>query len=238
MTEKIIEHQKQVLKALSGKLEGYYLAGGTALSLFYFQHRLSVDLDFFTRRFDYQNVQLVIKHLEESLNRKIELVGSSLDDRTARMAVYNIYFTAHDALKIDLVEDTVEPIKDTMVVDGIPVLSLEDIYIRKLYALAGMVKADDRTGRGKFLGGRAEAKDLYDIYCLSHTFMPLSEFVKRYCDRTVTEAVIRWYRTFDRTSMMDGVLDLITTSDVDYKAQERHFEKEVDKLVEFEIEGL
>jgi hypothetical protein len=125
-----------------------------------------------------------------------------------------------------------------MVVDGIPVLSLEDIYIRKLYALAGMVKADDRTGRGKFLGGRAEAKDLYDIYCLSHTFMPLSEFVKRYCDRTVTEAVIRWYRTFDRTSMMDGVLDLITTSDVDYKAQERHFEKEVDKLVEFEIEGL
>ena len=238
MTKKIIEHQQEILKALSGRIEGYYLAGGTALSLFYFQHRLSVDLDFFTRRFNYQNVQEVIKYLEGVLNKRAELVGSNFDQKTARMAVYNVHFTARDALKVYFVEDVVDLMRDTRVVDGIPVLSLEDIYIRKLYALAGMVKTDDKTGRGKFLGGRADAKDFYDVYCLSHTFMPLSEFVEQYCDRTVTEAVIRWYHTFDRISMMDGVLDLVTTRSVDYQAQEKHLKQEVGKLVEFEIEGL
>ena len=238
MTNKIIKHQQDVLKALSGRIDDLYLAGGTALSFFYFQHRLSADLDFFTRRFDYQAIKETVQYLEGALNKKIEFVGSNLDQKSAQMAVYNIQFTTQDVLKIDFVEDVVDLLKKTRVVDGIRILSLEDIYMRKLYALAGMVKAVDETGRGKFLGGRADAKDFYDVYCLSHTFMPLSKFLPQHCDRTVIEAIIRWYRTFDRMPMIDGVLGLVTTRAVDYKAQEKHFKLEIDKLIELEIGGV
>lgn len=231
MKNKIIKYQQKVLKALSGRIDDFYLAGGTALSLFYFQHRLSVDLDFFTKNFRYQKIEETVQYLRESLNKEIDLVGSNLDGKTAQMTVYNIRFTARDALKIDFVEDTVGLLKKTRMVDGIRILSLEDIYLRKLYALAGMVKAVDETGREKFIGGRADAKDFYDVYCLSHTFMPLSKFLPKYCDRAMIEALIRWYRTFDRMSMMDGVLGLLTKRPADYKAQEKHFKQEIDKLI-------
>jgi predicted nucleotidyltransferase component of viral defense system len=235
MNNKIVKYQQDVLKAFSGRIDEFYLAGGTALSLFYFQHRLSVDLDFFTRSFDYQKVKEAVEYLEGVLNKKIDLIGSNLNQKTARMAVYNIRFTARDALKIDFVEDTVGLLKKTKMVDGIRILSLEDIYLRKLYALAGMVKAVDETGREKFLGGRADAKDFYDVYYLSHTFMPLSKFLPKYCDRVMLEAVIRWYRTFDRMPMMDGVFGLITKRAADFKAQEKHFKQEIDKLIEIAI---
>lgn len=238
MTNKIIKRQQEVLKALAGRIDDFYLAGGTALSLFYFQHRLSVDLDFFTRRFDYQKVVEVVKYMEAALKKEIEIVGQSLGKKTTQMAVYNIRFTARDTLKIDFVEDAINLLKKTKVVDGIRILSLEDIYLRKLYALAGMAKVADEAGRGKFVGGRVEAKDFYDVYCLSHTFMPLSKFLSLYCNRALMEAVIRWYQTFDRMSMMDSVLDLAATRTVDYKAQEKHFRQEIDKVIDTEIGGL
>ena len=151
------------------------------------------------------------------------------------MMVYNIYFTPKNVLKIDFVEDSVDLIKEPKKVDGINVLSLEDIYIRKLYALAGMIKGFDEAGRAQFTGGRSDAKDFYDLYFLSHTFIPISRFVKRYCDATMIEAVIRWFRTFDRMAMMDGILTLDTDKKIDYKNFEKHFKKEIDKIIEEQL---
>ena len=236
--KKIVKYQEQVLKALSGKVDDFYLAGGTALSLFYFRHRLSVDLDFFTRDFAYSGIKRIAGYLEDRLKKKVSLIGQTLEKKTAKMVVYNVHFTATDALKIDFVEDTVELLKQTKVMDGTRVLSLEDIYLRKLYALVGMVKVTDETGKDKFTGGRADAKDFYYTYFLSHTFMPLSRFVVKYCDRTVMEAIIRWFRTFDRMAMMDGVLALDTDKAADCRVIEKHFKKEVDKILEYELGGL
>jgi len=154
------------------------------------------------------------------------------------MAVYSIKFTGSDALKIDFVEDTVEFLKRTKTVDGIRVLSLEDIYLRKLYALAGMVRIIDEAGRNKFIGGRADAKDFYDAYFLSHTFIPLSKFSAKYCGPVLREAIIKWFRTYDRMAMMDGVLSLDTDKAIDCKAMERHFKKEIDRMLEDELGEL
>lgn len=236
--KKIVKYQKDVLKALSGRLGNFYLAGGTALSLFYFQHRLSVDLDFFARDFVYSDIKRIVAYLENTLKKKISLKGQSLKEKTAKIVVYNIHFTAKEILKIDFVEDTVALLKEPKLVDGIRVLSLDDIYLRKLYALTGMFKIADDTGRDKFIGGRTDAKDFYDVYLLSHTFMPLSEFVAKYCDHAIMEAIIRWFRTFDRMYMMDGVLTLTTDSVIDYKSIERHFKIEVNKIIEYEIGEL
>ena len=238
MEKNIIKYQRKALKALAGEIDDLYLAGGTALSLFYFQHRLSVDLDFFTQDFVYTDIARIAERLETTLKKKIVLVGQTLEGRSAKMVVYNIHFTATDTLKIDFVEDTVALLKKTKVVDGIRVLSLEDIYLRKLYALVGMVKVSDAAGRNKFIGGRADAKDFYDIYYLSYTFIPLSKFAIKYFDRTIMEAIIRWFRTFDRMAMMDGVLELVTDKSIDYKAMMKHFEIEIGKIISYEIGDL
>ena len=236
--DKIIIYQKEVLRALSGKINEFYLAGGTALSLFYFRHRLSVDLDFFSQNFSYLDIERIAEYLESALKKKVELKGQSLGGKIAKMAVYNVHFTAKDSLKIDFVEDTVKLLAKTKTVDGINILSLEDIYLRKLYALAGMVKTLDDTGREGFLGGRADAKDLYDVYFLSHTFMPLSKFTVKYCNQIMREAVIKWFRTYDRMTMTDGLLGLKTNQAVDYKAIEMHFKKETDRILDHELDGL
>ena len=238
MDRKIVKYQQDALKVLSGKIDNFYLAGGTALSLFYFQHRLSVDLDFFTRDFVYSDVRRIVTYIENALKKKVTLVGQNVKGKTAKIAVYNINFTAHDTLKIDFVEDTVSLLKEPKVVNGISILSLEDICLRKLYALVGMVGAIDETGRDKFIGGRADARDFYDVYFLSHTFMPLSKFAVKYCDHVIMEAIVKWFRTYDRMEMMNGILALITNKSIDYKSVEKHFKKEVDKIIEYEIGGL
>ena len=226
------------MKALSGRVDEFYLAGGTALSLFYFRHRLSVDLDFFTQNFSYPDIERIAGYLESALKKKMELKGQNLGGKIAKMAVYNIHFTAKDSLKIDFVEDTVKLLAKTKTVDGISILSLEDIYLRKLYALAGVVKTLDDSGRDGFLGGRAEAKDLYDVYFLSHTFMPVSKFTLKYCDQVMREAVIKWFRTYDRMTMIDGLLGLKTNRAADHKAIEKHFKKETDVILDHELGGL
>jgi len=236
--KKILKYQQAVLKALSRKAAGFYLAGGTALSLFYFQHRLSVDLDFFTRDFEFSAVKALVKHLEDVLGKEISLVGQTQDEKSSKMAVYNILFTKADILKIDFVEDTVELLKKPKDIDGIDVLSLEDIYVRKIYALAGMIKITDEAGRDKFIGGRADAKDFYDIYFLSHTFMPLSKFAAKYCGQTMKESLVKWFRTYDRMSMMDELLRLDTDKAIDCKLMERHFKREIDRMLASELEGL
>jgi predicted nucleotidyltransferase component of viral defense system len=232
---KVLQYQRQTLKALSGKIDNFYLAGGTALSLFYFQHRPSIDLDFFTQDFDYSEVSRVISDLESALQKNISLVGRNPEGKTAGMAVYKINFTKTESLKIDFVEDTVELLKNTKVVDGIRVLSLEDIYLRKIYALVGMVRTTDDAGRDKFIGGRADAKDFYDVYILSHTFMPLSSFTVKFCNKVVMEAIVRWFRTYDRMNMIDGALTLTTDKTIDCKAMDRHFKKEIDHILEYEL---
>lgn len=232
---KIVKNQQRVLKALSGKIDNYYLAGGTALSLFYFQHRLSVDLDFFTPSFNSNDVRAIVKSLEKALDVGAELIAQSLKEKTAKIMRYNMEFTKNEVLQIDFVEDVHKLIKKPKIVDGVKILSLEDIYIRKLYAIAGYVVRKDDVGRRSVIGGRAEAKDFYDIYYLSHTFIPLSAFVRQYCNPVVIEGLIRWFRTYDRMKMMDGMLEIKTDRKIDCKKMERRIKEEIDNLIEKEI---
>ncbi|MBL7157510.1 MAG: nucleotidyl transferase AbiEii/AbiGii toxin family protein [Candidatus Omnitrophica bacterium] len=236
--QKILNYQNKTLKALVGKIDDFYLAGGTALSLFYFQHRLSVDLDFFTSKFSTKRIKEIISHLEDALKRNIKLIGRNIAKDKVKVYMYNICFTVSDVLKVDFVEDIFPLIKKTKTVEGIRILSLEDIYLRKLYAICGVISAHDITGKKKSIGGRAESKDFYDLYYLSHTFMPLSRFVGKYGDSVLKEGLISWFRTYDRMEMMDGLLDLEVDKKINYKAIERYFKKEIDAIIESQIEEI
>lgn len=229
---KIKEYQDIVLKRLSGRIDEFYLAGGTALSLFYFQHRLSVDLDFFRPDFTQKRVKEIVNYLKDSLGKRIKLIGQNLEENKIKILVYNIYFSPKDTLKIDFVEDSLKLIKPTKLIEGIRVLDLEDIYIRKIYAISGASPAIDEIGRKKTLGGRVEAKDFYDLYFLSHTFMNLSKFIDKYGTNVMVEGLIRWFRSYDRMGMMDGFLALEKDKQIDYNEIEMHFKKEIDRIIE------
>ncbi|MFC1624466.1 nucleotidyl transferase AbiEii/AbiGii toxin family protein [Candidatus Omnitrophota bacterium] len=232
---KVRGYQDKVLKTLSGKVGEFYLAGGTALSLFYFQHRLSVDLDFFTTSFSSRRIKEIMADLGSTLNKKIELVSQNLEAKESRMFIYYIHFSKRDILKIDFIEDALNLIKPTKTVDNIRILSLEDIYLRKLFAVTGAISRIDETGRPKTHGGRVEAKDFYDLYFLSHTFMSMSRFIAKYGNAVMIEGLVRWFRTYDRMHMMDGVLSLEVNRAMDYKKMEGHFKNEIDKIIENQL---
>src|SRR3989338_6119523 len=84
--------QKRLLKCLAGKLDHYYLVGGTALSLYYFQHRESYDLDFFTKSFSPKEIAETITCLRQELNMKAELVAEKMGDQFAK--IFMIYIAS------------------------------------------------------------------------------------------------------------------------------------------------
>ena len=228
----------KILNALAEKVEGFYLSGGTALSHFYFRHRLSFDLDFFTQDFSPKGIQRIVEDLKEKLGKKIELVREENNSDRAKMMVFMILFARGLEVRLDFVEDFLKLLKPLNIFNGIPVLSLEDIYLRKIYAVSGARISLNSVGRKMVSGGREEAKDFYDLFYLSTTFLPLSNFAFQYCDEIRREGLIRWFRTYDRLRMKSGLLELETEKRPDYTMMERHFRTEIEKIVEREVEFI
>lgn len=233
---KVADFQTKVLKVLSHKIDDFYLAGGTALSLYYFNHRESLDLDFFTPSFDSSRIAEITKLLSLSLKKPARLSAQELRKGKVKILVYFIPIDTRHSLKIDFVHDYLSCIKRPKSINGINVLSLEDIYLRKIYAIAGTYYPEDDTGRRISKGGRQEAKDFYDLYCLSYIFMRLSAFLFKYGNQLMREAVIRWFRTYSRMDMKTGLLELQLKKNINYNDMERHFKKEVDKILEKEVD--
>jgi len=235
MSEVIFKAQARVLKELAGKIDDFYLVGGTALSQFYFHHRQSLDLDFFTQEFSRQRVVEIIELLKKATAKDAKLIGENLSKSKVEIMVYSLKLSQKDSLKLDFVRDVLPLINPTMVVNGIKILSLEDIYLRKIYAVGGAIAQTDQVGRKITIGGRQEAKDLFDIYFLSHTFMRLSEFATKFCDSTRGEGLIRWFRTFDRAEMKTDLADIKTDKLVEFRAIDKHLAGEIDAILKKEI---
>jgi len=238
MRNKIYTYQRKVLKTLSDEINDFYLAGGTALSVFYFKHRMSEDLDFFTRKFDKTKIMRIIKELSAELKKPIKMVGQQLKKDMVKMVIFSMELDKRSFLKMDFVEDYFETIKQPDKINGIFVMAPEDIYLRKISAVAGISQVTDIAGRRKNLGGRQEVKDFFDLYYLSHTFMGLASFSGKYCDDVLRENLIRWFRTYDRMEIKTGLMNLKLKKKVDYQDMEKHFKREIDKILEEEVKFL
>ena len=237
MSKAIIQLQNDVLKVLEDKIPDFYLTGGTALSKYYFQHRQSNDLDFFTHQFSRKKVAEVAEIVGESLSLPVELIKEQTSDKFVKIMMYLVHGKDKIDLKIDFVEDYLPAQSPLRTIDGINVHSIEDIYMRKIYTVAGQVPQVDLIGRLES-SGRNAPKDYYDLYMLSSVFRPLSDFAYDYCERITRELLVRWFRTYDRMNMKTGVLELKTFHKVDTREIEEHFRMEIDKLLKKEIEKL
>lgn len=124
----------------------FYFSGGTALSHYYLQHRLSEDLDFFrSEEFDPLQVTISLKSLKATIGYDFIDYQSSLNR--------NLYFLRYadaSVLKLEFTYYPFEQIESPKIWNGLLVDSPIDIAVNKLFTIV-------QTPRGR---------DYYDLYFL------------------------------------------------------------------------
>ena len=157
LTEEQIKFIK--LFSLTPLKDSFFLTGGTALSEFYLQHRLSEDLDFFTE--EPAQVPFVLPHIKkicEELKVKLEIRKQF---RTY-IEIF-IYFGEKNIVKCDFAQDSPYRLEQKMLQEQYGIFSdnLLDISCNKLSALFD----------------RSDAKDFVDIYFLHRDYINFNDLL-------------------------------------------------------------
>lgn len=128
----------------------FYFTGGTALSLYYLQHRESVDLDFFSEKpFNLEDVITKIDFWKKNLKL------SSVDYVTVvNTHIFNLVFPRKRTVKVDFNFYPYERLEKQNIIDGIMVDSKVDIAVNKLLTVQQ----------------RTAVKDFVDLYFLLQDF--------------------------------------------------------------------
>ena len=127
----------------------FYFTGGTALSFYYFQHRYSIDLDFFSeKKFDpkiiFNRVSLWSK--KHKFTYKLKNIEE--------LYTYLLTFSDGRNLKVDFSHYPYKLLRNPKSIDGLKVDSRLDIAVNKITAIVQ----------------RSEVKDFVDLYFLLNEF--------------------------------------------------------------------
>lgn len=155
----ISEELRELLKQLMQmpELGGFYLVGGTSLAL-RFGHRISLDIDLFTEK------PFNADALRSALTEHFKLVESTVAENTLTGSI--------NGIKVDFIAHIYPLLGEIEVIEGIRILSVEDIAAMKLNAIAN----------------RGSKKDFYDIFELLQHFnlsKLLGFFEKKYPESSV-----------------------------------------------------
>ncbi|PZP90915.1 MAG: hypothetical protein DI587_37110 [Variovorax paradoxus] len=168
-----------VLPALDKNLiSSLKLCGGTALSRFYLNHRLSYDLDFFVP----SGVGFDAQDLANRISKLIKISSLELTHDTVKADQLHFMIMADERtpIKISFVEDMyshVYPLEPRGLSIGSTVIAtepVEGLYYRKLRTVVGWADSHSEFPQG----GRQTARDMFDLYVLSHSVMPLRQFIE------------------------------------------------------------
>jgi len=207
MDTNIRDMQKQILDVFSREARHFALAGGTALELYYLQHRFSSDLDFFSPGYDVTEIQDLLSAFEKNVKRTISLDSELTAGERARVRFYTLPVRGSNRpLKIDFIEDVLFEKPVIRKIEGVRVYSVENIYFQKIAAISGTHSETDETGR-QIMEGRKEARDVFDIYMLSKQIKPLHTFLKN-VPTLLQRGIVHWYRTFSRQDIKLALIDL------------------------------
>ena len=69
MGKEIRDAQQKILKVFSKTAKNFALAGGTALELYYLNHRFSADLDFFSSTYDTAEIHALVCAFKKYTNQ-------------------------------------------------------------------------------------------------------------------------------------------------------------------------
>lgn len=167
----------ELLKSLQTRsyLKGFYLVGGTALALFW-GHRKSVDLDLFTNiGFDAENI---LEQISQDFPYKIQF------------SALNTLKGSIDNVKVDIIAHRYPLIDEPFNVDGIALLSVQDIIAMKLNAIS--------------ISGQ-RSKDFVDIwYALNEfTLGEMLSFYKKKYNQDNTSHILKSLIYFDDVDLSD-----------------------------------
>ena len=128
-------HQSQFLEIVGGQKQlarNFYLTGGTALSEFYYQHRLSEDLDFFST--DSEVNQIAV---EAFLKKNSPRLGVSGIKKTVFLGLvtYVLIFSDSQQLKVDFNYYPFPRIEPGKKYRGLSIDSVHDIAANKLQTI-------------------------------------------------------------------------------------------------------
>ena len=127
----------------------FYLTGGTALARFYFHHRESLDLDFFTQN-QTQDFSLVNRAvLQIAYDLQLQILNQVTTDTFLQ---YIFVDGDQTPLKVDIVRDIPVHFGDIVSREHVRLDALENIGSNKILAVFG----------------RVDAKDFIDLYWILH----------------------------------------------------------------------
>jgi len=221
----VFKFQKKVFEIVTKDYSHYGLTGGTALA-FYFNHRFSEDLDFFTQKYRDDEPEEIMETLKQKTGCDWELTATHNEPGQAVLKMVFMEIPDMDTtLKIDFVEDFLElrePKKKGL-------YSITDIYIRKLLAATGVRIEKNKMGM-PVATGRQASKDFYDIYYLSSNAQALSEFFDIFFSKMkdANARLFSWHRSFNRMELIGDLLDLVPG--VDAKEVIYHLDTEIEKI--------
>ena len=161
----LTEKQKQLIEILPDViLNNFYLAGGTALSAFYIQHRLSKDMDFFT---DAEEKMPPLEFLT-GLLRKLPSINNIHYERLFDRRIFFVAFEDDDILNVEFTTYPFKSVAERTKIGKLVVESLLNIVTGKLFALTD----------------RYDPKDFVDLYFVLQNFdWKLGDLIKKTGDR-------------------------------------------------------
>lgn len=179
--------------------EDWYLAGGTALAL-QVGHRQSVDLDFFTRRSEFDE-----KKIEETLSVQGKWITTSISKGT----LYGEFFGG----KISFISyPFFKPAKPMLIFGNISLLTLPDIAVMKIIAI---------SQRGK-------KRDFFDVFWLCQNAVSLNDIIlnvnRQYTVRQNLTHILKSLMYFEDA---DSDPDPIISFKANWKDVKNFFSKEI-----------
>jgi len=204
----IYQEQEKIFRIITKQFKDYYLTGGTALA-FYFNHRYSEDLDFFSQNYRKDAVKKIMELMANKTGYTYELQAEQNDPKFVPISIFGVKLKKDIILKIDFVQDphkNINKVKKGM-------HSVDDIYCRKIQITIDPAKIFiDETGR-EMSGSRQKAKDVFDLYYLSENYKPLSEFAPRYFSAKQISVMENWFRSLDKQDIKLDIADEIPHAD-------------------------
>lgn len=190
----------------------FRLTGGTALSAFYLEHRLSEDLDFFSS-------EKVPFYILEDYLKKMNIISEISYMKQFDRNIFMLKFKNSNLLKVEFTYYPLKNIDDICIVDGLQLDSYLDIVINKLCAIAD----------------RIDAKDYVDVYYAlvkdDLRLEQLIEFAEKKCE-------IKGIRHILKSRLLqipDGVNKLPLKVAIKEQDMESLFKKLIKEIIEKEI---
>lgn len=186
-----------------GELEQFFLVGGTAIAL-HIGHRISVDLDFFTKK------DINTDNLKFFLRNNYDLVKTETDINSL-----NCFINYKEKIiKVDFISykyDLLKPIKN---IDNIKLLELDDLIPMKLSAIAG----------------RGSKKDFYDIFFLFDKYS-LSDMLEFFKHKYKTENVFHLIKSLTYFEDADNEPEPILLKKVKWETVKNKIISEEKKII-------